>query len=237
MISLVMQVALGKWIEIMQKINIMPAPSISRKPGALKPKVEIVIACEGRVTEPKYIRDCVSFYGAGLVKLRVVNQTGVPLTVVEAAVEERNRLLAKYRRSANSFDMVFRVWAVFDMDEHPKVDEAIALARENGIDVAFSNPCFELWPLLHLEDYGAQLGRHALQAKLKDIMPSYDHEKGALIDFELIKDNFGIAQRRASRLVQSREGEGVPLGRPSTTVGNLVEKIVQNGKTAFRRQR
>lgn len=217
------------------KNKLPPVPGIKRVSGFRRPKVEIVIACEGRNTEPSYLKDCIDEYGAGLVRLRVIQEYGVPLTVVKAAVEEREKLIFKRRRSASSFDACFRVWAVFDRDEHPGVPEALQLAAENGIDVAFSNPCFELWPLLHLEDYGAQDHRHALQARLEDKMPKYNHENGALIDFPLIKNNFALAYSRADKHRMARLAEGEQYGSPFTSVGDLVKKIIENGKCAFRK--
>lgn len=212
-----------------------PAPSIKRKFGFASPKVEIVVACEGKNTERRYLEACKDAYGAGMVRMRFLPITGVPMTVVQAAIEEREILLEARRRSKDTFD-VFRVWAVFDRDVHPKVQEALALAKENKIDVAFSNPCFEIWPLLPLIDYGAQDDRHAVQARLKIEMPSYDHENGAIVDFTLIKDRFPIAYERAKTHNANRESEGVPLGCPSTTVGELVKKIAENGKGSFGRK-
>lgn len=212
-----------------------PAPSIKRKFGFASPKVEIVVACEGKNTERRYLEACKDAYGAGMVRMRFLPITGVPMTVVQAAIEEREILLEARRRSKDTFD-VFRVWAVFDRDVHPKVQEALALAKENKIDVAFSNPCFEIWPLLHLIDYGAQDDRHAVQARLKIEMPSYDHENGAIVDFTLIKDRFPIAYERAKTHNANRESEGAPLGCPSTTVGELVKKIAENGKGSFGRK-
>ncbi|WP_271007249.1 RloB family protein [Paucibacter sp. B51] len=210
-------------------------PSIVRRSAFASPKVELVVACEGKNTERRYLEDCKSEYGAGLVKLRFLPITGVPLTVVNAAIEERQRLIAQRNRSKDSFD-VFRVWAVFDRDAHPNVDEALSLAEENKIDVAYSNPCFEIWPLLHLIDYGAQDGRHAVQARLREEMPNYDHDKGAIVDFQLIKDAFPTAYERARVHNSARVVEGAPRGCPSTTVGELVKKMAENGKCVFARR-
>ncbi|MCA8267830.1 RloB family protein [Burkholderia vietnamiensis] len=211
------------------------APTLQRRTGFVSPKVEIVIACEGRVTEKHYFESCKLEYGVGMVKLRWLPITGVPMTVVTAAVEEREALIEKARKSKDSFD-VFRVWAIFDRDAHPEVPEALQLARSNGVDVAFSDPCFELWPLLHVNDYGAQFDRHKVQALLHDLMPSYHHDKSPVVDFDAIKNNFPDAYRRANALNKSRSDEGIPDGCPSTTVGVLVKKIIENGRTAFVRQ-
>jgi hypothetical protein len=208
------------------------APSLKREVKTLNPKVEIVIVCEGKNTEPRYFKECVDYYGAGLVSLKVIAPAGVPITLVNTAIKERNELLNKWRteKEKNSFGKCFRVWAVFDRDIHPKVEDAIQLALANKIDIAFSDPCFELWPLFHLMNYGAMSNRHTLQTLLATHMPNYDHNVGAIIDFDLIKEDVREAYQRASLLLQQRKDQGCPLGCPSTTVGNLVRKIIENGK-------
>jgi hypothetical protein len=211
------------------------APTLRRKTATVSPKVEIVIACEGKVTEKYYLENCKQEYASGMVKLRWLPITGVPMTVVNAAIQEREQLIEKARKTKDSFD-VFRVWAIFDRDEHPEVPEALQLARSAGIDVAFSDPCFELWPLLHLNDYGAQYDRHRVQALLHDIMPSYHHDKSPIVDFDAIKNRFPDAYRRAHTLNAARIKEGISDGCPSTTVGVLVKKIIENGRSAFARQ-
>ena len=61
-------------------------------------------------------------------------------------------------------------------------------------------------------------------------MPNYDHQYGAIVDFDQIKDQVDSAISRAEALLVQRELEGVPLGAPSTTVCALVKKIIENGK-------
>jgi len=210
--------------------NLPSSPKLSAKAIARPPRVELVIVCEGANTEPAYFKDCATHYGAGTVRLKLITAAGVPLTLVKGAIQERQNLINQRKRYKDSFDSCFRVWAVFDRDDHPNVAEALALAECFGIDVAFSNPCFELWPVLHLVDFGAQMGRHALQAYLKTLMPTYDHQDRALIDFGLIKDRFVDAYVRALKHNLAREEEQGAFGNPSTTVCTLVRKIVENGK-------
>ena len=212
------------------------SPKLNRAIEKIEVRVEIVIACEGLVTEPDYLRKCITYYGAGMVRLRVMEERGVPITLVRLAIAEREKLLVKYRkyRDLSSIHSCFKVWVIFDKDEH-EVNEALALAAKHKIEVAFSNPCFELWPVLHLCQYGSQDGRHALQRLLSDCMPSYDHESDPRVDFDAIKDNFDIAYKRAVTLNRAREAEGCVGGCPSTTVGDLVLKIRQNGRVSERR--
>lgn len=212
-----------------------PAPSLKRRIAYLEPKVEVVIACEGRNTEPRYFDACIRAYGAGMVRLRVLPDTGAPITVVKAAIAEREDLVARARRMNVTDRGSFRVWAIFDKDDYDVV-EALDVARRNHIDVAFSNPCFELWPLLHLRDYGAQDGRHELQRLLRILMPKYDHANTAEIDFDLIRGSVTTAMRRAEVLEKARIDEGCPLGAPSTTAHLLVKKILENGNISARRE-
>lgn len=205
-------------------------PSLKRTVAKVQPKVALHIVCEGVNTEPQYFTDCVEHYSAGLVELVIIPGAGVPDTLVRRAIDIRNSLLAKVRRSPDSFASCFRVWAVFDRDEHPLVDESIELALSNNIDIAFSDPCFEVWPILHLMNYGAQDGRHEVQRRLSNLMPTYEHDRGAIIDFQLIRENFEIAYARAAALNAARSEESCSRGCPSSSVGDLVLKIMQNGK-------
>ena len=43
------------------------------------------------------------------------------------------------------------VWALLDRDEHDGIPEAIRRAVKAGVEVAFSNPAFELVLLLHFD--------------------------------------------------------------------------------------
>lgn len=212
------------------------SPSLKRIVERIEPRVEIVIACEGKETEPDYIENCVNFYGAGMVTLRVIEKTGVPITVVNAAIRERKILQDKERKKKRNGEptSAFSVWAIFDKDEH-QVEEALALAKEHKIGVAFSNPCFEIWPILHISNYGSQDGRHLVQRRLHTMMPSYHHEESPRIDFEMIKGRFEEAFIRARHLNEARVGERCEFGCPSTTVGELVKKIQQNGRLTQRR--
>jgi hypothetical protein len=214
--------------------RIPSAPVLKRAVEQISPKVAIYIICEGVNTEPEYFIQCKDDHGAGLVELKIIPGAGVPWTIVQAAVELRRSLTLIKRRSKDSFDACFRVWAVFDRDDHPLVEESLALAKENSIDVAFSDPCFEVWPLLHLVDHGSQDHRHEVQRKLSNLMPNYDHEKGAIIDYPQIRQSFTTAYDRAKRLNKARADENCPMGRPSTSVGELVMKIIQNGKKSKR---
>ena len=81
------------------------------------------------------------------------------VTLVNRAIEFRNRA-----------DFVYQhVWVVFDKDDFDTFDEAIKLASENEIEVAWSNPCFELWVLLHFSFVDSALHRDQIRDKVNHI--------------------------------------------------------------------
>jgi hypothetical protein len=205
-------------------------PSIVRTGPVRKPKVEFVIACEGKATEPEYLKACVDYYGLGSVRLRVLKERGVPLTVVRLAIAERERLMAEYRGSPDSVSYGFVVWAVFDRDEHPQYDEAIKLAIDNKIMIAVSNPCFELWPYLHYVDCNAHTERDAMHAALAEIAPPYHHKRNPIVDFTALADRVADAEHRAKELELAADRNGTPYGNPTTGMYGLVRHVINNGR-------
>lgn len=118
----------------------------------------------------------------------------------------------------SSFGKADQVWAVFDRNGHPHFNEAVAMCRDNHVLVAQSNPCFELWLVLHLEGYDKPASSGDLQARLHELFPEYDHEKSPNPNFDGFMEKMGSAETRASRQLQHRRKEGNPLDNPSTTV-------------------
>lgn len=46
-----------------------------------------------------------------------------------------------------------QVWCLFDRDQHEDIPAAFAKAKREELHVAYSHPCFELWRLLHYQNY------------------------------------------------------------------------------------
>ena len=70
------------------------------------------------------------------------------------------------RRADRDFD---EIWCVFDTDAHENLPHAIEEARQSGIAVAVSNPCFELWLVLHVREQTAYIDRHDVQRLSNDL--------------------------------------------------------------------
>ena len=199
-------------------------PKLERSTASLPVKVVIFIDCEGK-TEKVYFEWVARQARATGVTVDVVGQRGDPRAVVEAALGRRRSLLAQARIEKDSYSWDFKSWAVFDRDEHPRFDEAKALARANQIELAISNPCFELWALLHLDDQSAEIPRREAQRRLHQLMPRYHHDRSPILDTDLLLGKEPDALRRAAALDQRHKGAGTPGANPSTSVHVLCDAL------------
>jgi hypothetical protein len=169
--------------------------------------------------EPEYFYGLARSCGA-LVSFE--KAAGVPLSVVSKAID----LLSTIKRTT-SFSRHDTVWAVFDRDEHPNFEEAINRATQSGVKIAFSNPCFELWLVLHCQDWDRPMDRHSMQRELRRLIPGYDPNGAKRVEFNLLADNIPAAIDRARTMEQRRIDERMAHGNPVTTVFYLVEHIQQ----------
>lgn len=209
----------------MQK-NLPAAPSLSRRGARQTAKPKIIIFCEG-ATEEHYLKKLRSEVGSRMVEIEPIGQVGVPETVVAEAVDRLAQLNAIARKkSSDSFDSLFTVWAMFDKDDF-EVNGPKMTAHNAGVRVAYSNPCFELWGILHLEDCDAACDRHQAQRRLRQIMPPYHHDDNPYFNYDVMtpdaRDN---ARRRAHAMRKRRAEEQAAEGSPFTSVCDLVEQIL-----------
>jgi hypothetical protein len=154
------------------------ARMLKRRSAVRKPKSKIFIFCEGKRTEPDYFSSLASRNRDRLTEIVIVESVGVPLTIVNVA--KRNRRL----NGSSSFQADDEYWVVFDRDDHPNYQQAITEARQAGLKLGNSNPCFEYWLLLHFVDHNASLGRHDVQRLLSKHSSSYSEKSGKICDFK-----------------------------------------------------
>lgn len=200
-------------------------PKLERRAATRVPRRRILVFCEG-ATEERYLRWIASKFRSHLVDIEATGSVGVPETVVSRAVEARAELQRGAGRSfSSSFDQLFTVWAMFDKDDH-EVAEPLNRASVNGVNAAYSNPCFELWALIHFEEHEAPDDRVRVQKKLRNLMPGYDHERSPYLVCDMLtEERMDDALGRAPTMRQRRMEEGDPIGNPYTSVDELIRQI------------
>lgn len=196
------------------------ARRFARRDPSRQPKALIVVVTEGTSTEPGYFKVFKQLHGSESAALKVIPLGADPRAVVERAIDETP---LDPEPSGND-----SVWAVFDRDDHERFNEAVDLARGNNIKTAVSNPCFELWGILHYELLDAPTHRHDCQRRLRELCGGYRQSSGKRFeDAGVVNGQHGEAVRRARELLRRRNQEGEPSGNPSTTVHELTEWIRQ----------
>lgn len=91
-----------------------------------------------------------------------------------------------------------------------------------------SNPCFELWLVLHVEDQRAHIHRHAVQRRCSDLHLT-DGKRLAVGGIPQLRDGCYAAKRRAQALDRMHEEGGSPKGsNPSSGVWRLVDRLRQD---------
>jgi hypothetical protein len=197
---------------------------LKRRVGTRRPRKTLLVFCEGERTEPEYLdalKRQPAVRDAAAVDLRV--QTGhggsVPRTLVSLAAAARTKALDEEAE-------IDEFWCVFDVEwprNHPGLSEAIERARLNDIRLAVSNPCFELWLILHFENQGAWLDNDAARRTRRRLDGSSD--KG--LDAATYMPLAGDAARRAVELEErhERNGTAFPDDNPSSGMHRLLASV------------
>ena len=110
---------------------------------------------------------------------------------------------------------------MFDVDEHPKIPDARQMATANGIHLAISNPCIELWLLLHFRETPGMINRGKAKQLLKDYLPNYDKK----IDYKDYEKGYSAAVIRAEVACLAADAASEIDRNPTTTVYLLTEQI------------
>ena len=209
-------------------------PNLKRRGTRREPKWSFILFCEGKNTEPEYFDAINRKYRDALISLKTYPAVGVPYTIAEKAVElaQSLGLDRRSRRKKDSFEENDQVWAVFDRDEHPRFEEAVAHCERHGVHVGRSNPCFELWLVLHEVDFDRAEHRHEMQKILETLRPEYDRDSGRTPDCDEMVTRVEEAEERSERQLQNHKQGGSPYGNPSTTVGRLTRAIREAARLA-----
>ena len=170
----------------------------------------ILVYCGGLRTERDYLDGFRQQFRTHAVNVRVRADAVAPEALVRAAAGYRDRRPGVYDE----------VWCVVDVDEF-NIEAAARVARDHRVRLAVSNPCFELWLLLHHTDCRAACARAAdVLRRLRRHVPHYDKAGLRFTDFTAGVD---AAVKRARDLEPSGQDH---LRNPSTNVWQLVERIL-----------
>jgi hypothetical protein len=185
-----------------------------RKTNVRDLRESFLIVCEGEKTEPAYFRS----FDVLNANVYVVGAGCDPLDVVEKALELKEKAAEE-----NPYN---QVWAVFDRNSFPaeRFNSAMERARNNRVQVAYSNEAFELWYVLHFEYLNTGISRQDYVRKLSRRLDNpYKKNSNGMYDALLPYQSQGI--QNARKLLECYEQPCPERDNPSTTVHLLVEQL------------
>ena len=198
-----------------------------RKKNLKDELVRVILACEGRVTESNYFRSIFR----DLIEHHNIAKTS--LIIVKHSHTDPKGVLSDLEKALERDDEFEQQWIVIDRDEMrpngggheiENFNGAISSANAKGIQVAYSNPSFELWYLLHFEYRNTALDRESVIIELKKYV---DYSKNSHSIYQEILPLQKCAVTNAKRLTATYTMHHQKLNpmsdNPSTTVYQLVE--------------
>jgi hypothetical protein len=194
-----------------------PKRSVSRA----EVRRQILVFVEGAHADEEYI---VNWHRLNRTHVRVTiaEERGAPTMLVDLAVKAKSDAARDERRRRGA--VWDEIWCVFDAAEHLDLREAIVKAEANGVNVAVSDPCIELWFILHFEEQTAHIGSADARLRSSVLLSCLDGLSDAALD-ELAA-RYLDARTRAKALDEQRSADGAPPhSNPSTDVWKLVERI------------
>lgn len=109
----------------------------------------IVIVSEGSKTEPKYFSEMASqkYYYNSRVKVHILEKEDKTASSPEHVLHELDKFQEEFILEEGD-----ELWLVIDHDNwgNEKLSTVATLCQQKDYQLAISNPCFEIWLLLHL---------------------------------------------------------------------------------------
>ncbi|MEV0897567.1 RloB family protein [Actinoplanes sp. NPDC049802] len=177
----------------------------------------VVVFCEGTKSEPDYVNGIKRLPHVAAntaLNLEIHPDQGAPITLVRMAVERKKD------------PEVDECWCLFDVEwpqNHPSLRAAITLAKAHDIRLAISNPCFEIWLILHHQDHTRFENTDVVERASRAL----DGRRGKGIDVGVYMPLRKEAARRAALLEKRHLSAGklFPNDNPSSGMHRFLKAI------------
>jgi hypothetical protein len=182
-----------------------------KAPSKQMRKIALVI-CEGE-SEVCYINLLKTWYKSPIRIVSHIEGTKITPSLVEKRTKELK---------ISQWDKV-HTFLMYDMDVQA-INEKLQKCKA---EMLLSNPCFEIWLLLHAKEQKAAINTDALIKELKKSAPVWkNYNKSAFTETQqsFLKSNTDIAVERAKGLKEFQN--------PSTGIYKLIE-MLKGGDTAY----
>jgi len=176
-----------------------------------------IVAVEGEKTEEQYL----NIFQSSRVRIKVLSADTDGRSAAKHVLER----MAAFETELEDPGPDDERWLMFDVDrQRPQfIEEVTQIGLESGYQLAVSNPCFELWLLLHLREHDpADLECAAVVSRLRSHLGSYSKTK---FDSSPYDRDAIVKAIEAAKLLDRQENVRWP-SYPGTHVYKLVEKLL-----------
>jgi len=185
-------------------------------------RIQLLIFSEGKKTESIYLTHWYRLYREQVIVNFADHKHTTPFELTASAAAQRRADLREARRGRGA--AYNQYWCIFDVDQHPRIPEALNMAAANNINIALSSPCIELWFLIHFEDRTAYINRYDAQRKSRELLGCEKVLTPAAL--ELLVSHYEKAKERAEALTRMHIGDrAAKPWNPDSEVWKLVDVI------------
>lgn len=204
-----------------------PLVGSGREQGTRGKIVRFLIVCEGEKTEPNYFKAFTERWS----EVKEVNVKGCGCSTCQLINEAKKIQENLEHERQVSFD---RVWLVFDKDDFTDFNKAIAEAKKEKMNCAWSNEAFELWYVPHFQylDTGVDRKQYIGMIENKVRKPlenrKFKYKKNAKDFYQILQEhgNEDFAFKNAEKLRNQHGGDvDYAAHNPRTEVDLLVKEL------------
>ncbi|GMM59878.1 RloB family protein [Novosphingobium pituita] len=194
----------------------MPITSRRARPldrtTAVRDATLVVIATEGKITEKIYF----DIFQSTKVQVRTI--------VSEDNKSSPEHVLARLKEFRDTFELSDddELWLAIDRDRWTlkSLAEVGRRSQSDGFGVALSNPCFEIWLLLHYSDsVPEKLKSSEAESLLKKARGSYNKSSYDPKDF---------VEKIPSAIINARSLDANPSDRWPNKTGSRIYRIIES---------
>ena len=195
---------------------------LERTTGLKRDATLVVIASEDRFAVKQYFE----FFHSTRIQFRVL-ETDHGESSPKHVMARLEQFMAEYDYGEGD-----QFWLVCDTDHWVEpghirnLIEVVKLCRQKGIRVALSNPCFDLWLLLHFAEFPEEDELKCVEVgrRIREAVGEYNKSK--IYKLPITDERVRLATAR-SKAKQRSSGE-IPT-QPQTGVHLIIEDLVDRG--------
>ncbi len=200
-----------------------------RNVGTRTQRERFLLVSGGEETEQQYFTYVRKELSATGMAIRVVSDGAAPNELLDIAIALKDEDLRDARRNGDKSNVYNQVWVITDVDDFPQIPAVRQRAKSKGIEIIVSNPCFELFLVLHSQAHNRNCSAAAIQNVAKGLGLTTGKNNKDIVEKALI-GNFHKAEglSQAVRQMHTRNGNRFPHDNPSTEVDLLVRELINS---------